>query len=810
LSTRSLSQAEAERRAALLAVRQYEVAVDLTGTVTGPQVRCVSTITFSCREPGAETFVDCAAEVLTATLNGAPLGPAADGRIPLPGLTAENELIVESVQANTADGEGVHKATDPADGEVYVWTSFEPDMARYVWACFDQPDLKAPHVFVVTAPAAWTVTSNSGDPAIEDQGAARIWTFPATPALASYNTVVNAGPLHEIRREAGGYDLGLFARRSLAAVLDRDADNLFTWTEQGLGFFGDVFGMPFPQRKYDQVFMPEFGGAMENYGCVTWTDGALIRTPPTPAEQGDVALVLLHEMAHMWFGNIVTMRWWDDLWLNEAFAEFACHWAASRATAFTDAWVGHLITGEIRAYLADQGPKSHPIRLPIPDVAAAASIFDEITYPKGASVLEQLMIYVGEPNFTAGMKAYFAKYAWGNTTLQDLIDELAATSGRDLDEWRTGWLETAGTDRLTLESEGGTLVLAARGPGGGPARPQVLAVGAYSRRDGRLERTGVAEVEVHGPRTTVELPAGADLYLVNDEDLTFATTRPDAGTRDALFATAGQLPTPIARGVAVATAWDMLTTGEATAAEVVSCLTGVLATETSDSVIQPYLDLAAEATKLWAGDADRSRLMAEVAAAGAALAKEPANRRLALRTLARTAPGLEDVARLQAEAGDDVDLQWRLLIRKAQLGGDTAAEVAALEARDPDPDARMQVFAVRAATPSAGEKEAVWQALVDRTIPVGTAAAVTGSFWVPGQDELLAPYAERYLEVLPTLERGGMIPARLYSARLFPLFGIDAGYLTRVEQAARQTAPVVRETVLGRSDVVRRMLRSRG
>ena len=224
----------------------------------------------------------------------------------------------------------MHRAVDPADGEVYVWMSFEPDEARYVWACFDQPDLKAPHAFTVTAPAAWTVVSNSGDPVVEDEASdgARRWTFPDTPPLSTYNPVVNAGPFHEIRREVDGHDLGLFARRSLAPILERDADELFTLTGQGLAFFGEVFGMPFPQRKYDQVFVPEFGGAMENYGCVTWSDAFLRRATPTPAEREMLARVLLHEMAHMWFGNIVTMRWWDDLWLNEAFAEFACNWAA--------------------------------------------------------------------------------------------------------------------------------------------------------------------------------------------------------------------------------------------------------------------------------------------------------------------------------------------------------------------------------------------------------------------------------------------------------------------------------------------------
>jgi aminopeptidase N len=306
---------------------------------------------------------------------------------------------------------------------------------------------------------------------------------------------------------------------------------------------------------------------------VTWTDAMLRRSTPTPAERESFAKVLLHEMAHMWFGNIVTMRWWDDLWLNEAFAEFACNWAADRGTAYTGAWAGHLAGEKLDAYLADQGPTTHPICQPVLDVDQAASIFDDITYPKGASVLRQLMTYVGEENFAAGMTAYFARHAWGNTTLQDLIDAIAAAGGRPLEQWRAGWLETAGTDRLTF-SDG---VLVGRGPAG-PPRPQVVAVGAYRRDGDDLRRIAVAEVEVQGERTPVDLPAGAAFYLVNDEDYTFATTR----SGDAVFAAAPALPTPIARGVAVATVWDMLITGESSAAATVDCLAAVLAVETSD------------------------------------------------------------------------------------------------------------------------------------------------------------------------------------------------------------------------------------
>jgi aminopeptidase N len=811
MSIRSLTQDEAGQRAALLAVSSYDIDIDLTDLPVGPLVRCTSTVTFSCREPGAGSFVDCAAEVVSAVLNGVPLPPAEDGRIPLPRLAATNRLRVETVQAQTRDGEGVHKAVDPADGEVYVWTSFEPDEAHFVWACFDQPDLKAPHTFTVLAPAHWTVVSNSGEPVVDPVGLAagdaRRWRFPATPPLSVYNTVVNAGPFHQVRREAGGYDLGLLTRRSLAAVLDRDADELFTLTSQGLAFFGEVFRMPFPQRRYDQVFVPEYGGAMENYGCVTWSDGMLFRSAPTPAERELRAKILLHELAHMWFGNIVTMRWWDDLWLNEAFAELACNWAAERVTEFTDAWAGHLADGKLLAYLADQGPATHPIHQPIRDVAQALSIFDAITYPKGASVLRQLMHYVGEEHFAAGMATYFERYAWGSTTLQDLMDVLAAASGRDLDGWRTGWLETAGTDRLTLRrsSSGDGLVLEAAGPAG-PPRPQVLAVGAYVA-DGadRLRRLDLVRVEVTGPTTAVALPP-ADLYLVNDEDLTFATTRPPVAP------SAAALPTAISRAVAVATVWDMLLSGDATAAEAVRCLTGVLLVETSGSVIEPYLTLAADAAEQWSPDPRRAELLAAVAAAAELLAEQPDQAQVARRTLARTAAGVDEVLWLRESApDDDFDLQWRALARVAELGGDVAAGIDLLLGTDPDPEAWVRATAVRAASPAPAAKEAAWrQVVVDRTVPIGEVKTVMAGFWRPGQDAVLAPFAQRYLELAPQLHRGGMTPAMVFGNRLFPLYGVDEAYLARAGTVAAGCAPVVAKYMTERIDVVRRMLRARG
>ena len=803
---RSLTQDEARRRAGLVAVERYDVELDLTALPRGPEVRCVATVTFTCREPGAETFVDCAARVLSATLNGVPVSASADGRIVLPALEERNVLRVESVQDETTEGEGVHRAVDPADGAVYLWTTFEPDQAHHVWACFDQPDLKAPHRFVVTAPSDWIVVSNSGEPTREDGR----WTFPDTPRLSPYNTVVNAGPLHEVRRQTRDYDLGLFARRSLADVLERDADELFTVTEQGLGFFGEVFGLPFPQAKYDQVFMPEFGGAMENFGCVTWTDSALTRTPPTAAERESTATILLHEMAHMWFGNIVTMTWWDDLWLNEAFAEFACYWAAERSTSYTDAWATFLIEEKLRAYLADRGPVSHPIRLPVRDVAEAASIFDAITYPKGASVLHQLMTYVGEGEFVAGMKLYFARHRWGNTTLQDLIDALAEASGRDLEAWRSGWLETAGTDRLTLSADGDGLVLTGAGPGG-PPRPQVLAVSAFRTRGAGLERTASATVEVAARTTPVELPVGADFYLVNDRDLTFVTTRPDVVGKQRFLAAAPGLPDVISRAVAVADVRDMLTTGEATPGELVALISRVLAVETSEAVVQPYLRLAHEAAELWASDRDRPVLLAEVAGTARAMLGNPERRRVALRVLASVGASAAELDQVRAQAGDDVDLRWRILVRASELGADTDDEAHRLLAVDPDPDAKFRAVAVRAAAPDADRKADAWRAMADdREVPIGLVYAVSQSFWRPGQDAVLAPYGERFVALLGDLGKRGMISAMHYTNRLFPQYALDAAFIDRAEKASAGSAPVVRKTLLGRADLMRRVLRSRG
>ncbi len=440
-----------------------------------------------------------------ATLNGVDLDPATAerGRLPLPDLKADNVLVVSSRQTDTASGHGIQRTVDTSDKLVYLWTTFEPDMARRAFANFDQPDLKAVHAFTVSAPETWTVTSNSPHTSVDDlPDGGRVWRFADTPRLSTYVTVFNAGPFYEIRETRGGYDLGLYCRQSLKHLLDRDAEELFELTEQGLAWFGEKFGAPFPQEKYDQVFVPDMGGAMENWGCVTFGDGLLFRSTPTHSQRLTLTSILLHEMAHMWFGDLVTMKWWNDLWLNEAFASWAATWAAVGATKYRDGWATFLAGGKLEGYRVDMGPASHPIRGDVQDVSQAMANFDAISYHKGQSVLKQLSAYVGEEAFLTGLQAYFREHAWGNTRLEDLTGAVGAASGEDLSGWESAWLDSSGTDTLSLE--GGTLL--ASGPHGDVPRPHRLDIGCYADDgDAGLRHVGDVAVRTDGRETPVAL-----------------------------------------------------------------------------------------------------------------------------------------------------------------------------------------------------------------------------------------------------------------------------------------------------------------
>ncbi|MGH3373881.1 MAG: aminopeptidase N, partial [Actinoallomurus sp.] len=479
----ALTRTEAQARARLLNIHTYAVHLDFTRGAEA--FGSTTVIRFGCAAPGAATFVELRPTVLRrVVLNGADLDPAAldDGRLSLTGLAAENELRVEADMAYSCTGDGMHRFTDPADGEVYVYTQCAPDEASRVFACFDQPDLKAVLETTVDAPPHWTVLSNGACERQEDGH----WEFAPTQPISTYLAVFVGGPLHGVRAEHDGIPLGVYCPRSLAEYLD--AEEIFDITRRSFDRYHELFEERYPFGKYDQAFVPELNfGAMENPGCVTFRDEFLFRSAVTETERETRAIVIAHEMAHMWFGDLVTMRWWDDLWLNESFATWASVLCQAGATEYTGAWTTFATVEKAWAYRQDQLPSTHPIACDIPDVQAVVVNFDGITYAKGASVLRQLVAYVGLEEFLAGLRIYFTRHAWANATLGDLLAALEQASGRDLSGWSAQWLETTGLNTLrpefTLDGDGTfasfAVLQAGARPGAEERRTHRLAVGVY-------------------------------------------------------------------------------------------------------------------------------------------------------------------------------------------------------------------------------------------------------------------------------------------------------------------------------------------
>ncbi|MCY7395873.1 MAG: aminopeptidase N [Nocardioides sp.] len=808
----SLTMLEARERSTLVEVQRYDVDVDLRGLLEGEVWAATSTVVFRCTRPGSSTFVDCLAEVGSATLNGVELDVSdlPGGRIPLRDLTQDNVLVVTSTQPDTGAGNAILRTVDPSDGLVYVWTSFEPDGARRAWACFDQPDLKAPHRFTVKAPSSWKVTSNGAPQQVTDLAdGGRVWAFPDTPALSTYVVVVNAGPFHEIRQERAGYSLGLYCRQSLRRYLERDAEELLRVTEQGLAFFGERFAMPFPQSRYDQVFVPNMGGAMENWGCVTWTDSVLFRSPPTYLQRAATARVLLHEMAHMWFGDLVTMRWWDDLWLNEAFASWAATWAAVSATEYVDDWATLAAGLQLTGYQMDMSPARHAIRGEVPDVAQAMANFDAITYVKGSSVLRQLAGLVGEDVFVQALRSYFRDHAWGSTTLSDLVDAVATASGRDLRSWTADWLDRAGTDTISLVDT----TLLTISPDRPAPRTHRLDIGCYMLDGTELQHVQTLDVETSGTATALAavLP-DADLYLLNQSDLTFASVRTDETSLEVALTAAPSLPTTLSRSMVVATAWDMLTKGELSTGEFLACLLPVLAREPSPGLVEPFFALALRATEYWTPVSLVPGRLGRLAGVSELRSADPGHRTSALRVLAACAATTEHFELLDVESTADVDLAWRVQTRRAALGRHDPDAVADLLARDPDPDAAARALGVTAARADDAAKQEAWSEIFEkRTVPSGQPAiTLARCFWQPVQQHLLQPWSHRYLDEVTRLAGGGLLATGGLMRAMMPP-SADETFIDRAREIATEpgTNPTVRTTLLTGADQLARSLRAR-
>ncbi len=830
----TLTRVEAEERSRLVSVRDYQVHLDLTGDDS--RFSSTTTVRFAGTEVGAGSFIDLeAAGVSEVVLNGRPVDPGAvdpdRARVRLRGLLANNELRVVADCAYQRTGVGLHRFVDPVDGNVYLHTQFEPFDAHRVFACFDQPDLKAPLSLTVTAPEQWVVVANG--PVVERSGGT--WRFAPTPPLPTYLAAVVAGPYHAVADRHREIELGLYCRASLAPHLD--ADELLTLTRQGLDFFEAEFDLPYPFTAYDQLFVPEFNfGAMENPGCVSFSERMLFRSRVTEAAREGRATTLLHEMAHMWFGDLVTMRWWDDLWLNESFATYMATDAVARATRFRTAWVRFASGTKAAAARQDQLPSTHPISADIVDTDAVRLHFDGITYAKGASVLKQLVAWVGRGAFTAGVRAYLSRHRWGNATLADFLAALAETSGRDLGSWSKEWLETAGVNTLrpAIEVEGDrlrSLAILQEAPPDHPAlRSHRLAVGCYHLEDAGLVRRRRVELDVVGVRTEVPELAGAgrpDLLLLNDDDLAYAKVRLDPWSLTTLHAHLGRVVDPLARNLCWAAIWDMVRDAELAARRAVALVATHAPGEPDDPTLQRLLDRAQVATDAYVDPAHRSAARADLATtARADLARaEPGSDRqlIWIRHLASVAGEGDDAYLLRGLlAGSagldgldvDTDLRWHLVATLAARGDDDGGRLIEAELEwDPTDIGERRAHAARAARPTAEAKARAWELLMGGGLHLATLRAIVAGFAQWGQDELLAPYVGPYLAGLRRLwEERGRDEALALVGGLYPATVVDDAVVAATGRALRDQTlpPPVRRILREGQDGLRRALRARG
>ena len=624
----NLTRIEAQERRAIVDTHSYEVALDLT---KGDEVFGSRTVVRFSATEGADTFIDLIArDVLSITLNGrdVPVTEFADSRIALSGLERENELVVEADCLYTNTGEGLHRFVDPVDGEVYLYSQFEVPDSRRVFSVFEQPDLKATFQFTVTAPEPWKVVSNSPTPEPKKHGDGRAtWRFEPTPPISSYITAIVAGPYEEVFSEltsASGrvIPLGVYGRKSLWQHLD--ADYIFDKTREGFAYYEAKFDYPYPFAKYDQLFVPEFNaGAMENAGAVTFTESYVFRSKVTDAIKERRVVTILHELAHMWFGDLVTMKWWNGLWLNESFAEWASTIATAEATEWTEAWTTFNAMEKTWAYRQDQLPSTHPVVAEINDLEDVQVNFDGITYAKGGSVLKQLAAWVGIEAFFAGVAEYFKKNEWGNTELSDLLSELEKTSGRELGTWAKKWLETAGVNTLApVISEDGTgtitrFAITQTAPADYPTiRPHRLGVGFYNVTDGALERVHHVELDVDGDLTEVPELKGQkrpDLVLLNDEDLAYAKIRLDDRSLKTAIEHLGGIADPLARSLVWGAAWDQTRDAESSPSDYVDLVLRNIGSETESTTVRTTLAQLQLAANSYVAPGKRDATRAKVA-----------------------------------------------------------------------------------------------------------------------------------------------------------------------------------------------------
>ncbi|MFY8231420.1 MAG: aminopeptidase N [Candidatus Nanopelagicus sp.] len=770
------TRAEAAERSAHLSIKSYEVELDLT---QGEEIFISHTVVkFTCNKPGYSTFIDAVGKsVISATLNGQVVDTANyDGEsIFINNLAAENELVIKLNGLYSKTGEGLQRSVDPVDNEIYLYSQGETAFIRKMYPCFDQPDLKATFTLSVTAPDHWQVISNNPlkeKAALTDKKAR--WSFTTTPRISTYITALIAGPYYNVQDEYVGkkkVPLGIYCRKSLAEFLD--PEDIFLITKQGFAYFEKVFGLEYPFEKYDQIAVVDFNwGAMENAGAVTFLERLLVfRSKVTERMYNARANTILHEMAHMWFGDMVTMKWWDDLWLNESFAEWSSYLAMVEATRFKKSWTGFNQERKNWAYRQDQLTSTHPIVSDMKDIDTVSGNFDGISYAKGASVLQQLVAHVGRDNFILGLQRYFAKHAFKNTTLDDLLVELTQTSGRDLKPWVSTWLQTAGVNTLrpSLEIENDTyksVSVIQEAPtmpvGSSELRPHRMAVGLYDLVGNKIALRKSVELDVAGSKTVVSELAGqkvADLLLINDRDLTYAKIRFDERSIATLKAHLGKIDDSLTRALCWSAAWDMLRDAEISATDFIDIALAGLPGEDDIATVTIIANQLVTAVELYSAPSkrDSARLkvgnayeqMVRSATAGSDHQLQFARNFTSFAASAEHNDLIKEL--LDGKLSGlkvDADLRWIFVIALAERGLMDKASLSAELLKDNTLTGQLSHATALAALPTADAKSETWKSITTEEISTSQREAKLAGFMRALHRPLLAAYVDPYFDLL--------------------------------------------------------------
>jgi len=837
----NLTRDEAATRSTLVKTHSYRIDLDLT--TSAETFIAKTTVKFSGLKPGQSTFIDAVGKrVVTATLNGVAFDVKDyDGEsIHLPALAAENELFLEMEANYSNTGEGLHRFVDPADNEVYLYTQFETGDARQMYACFDQPDQKATFTISAITPKHWEVISNYDIDSVTDVGSAsKLTQFKESQIISTYVTAIVAGAYQYVKDEYVGektIPLGIYARKSFFKYVD--AENIFKVTKQGFAYFEKTFGLAYPFGKYDQLAVAEYNwGAMENVGCVTFHEDVLIfRSKVTESKHLGRASTILHEMAHMWFGDLVTMKWWEDLWLNESFAEWASYMATSEATQYTTAWTEFNALRKNWAYRQDQLSTTHPIATEMKDLEDVKTNFDGISYAKGASVLQQLVEHVGRENFIKGLRIYFTKHAFKNTTLNDLMVELEATSGRDLKPWAATWLQTAGVNTLRpeIEIESGTykkLAIKQEAPtmpvGSKELRPHRLRIALFDiAGDSLVKRKSVA-LDIAGAITEVTELKGekeADLVLINDGDLSYAKLRFDDRSIATLKSHLGGLKEPLARALIWASLWDSVRDGELSASDYIAIALNALGTESDISIVSATNTNIETAIWFYASPGHRAALRATVSdslnkflkAAPAGSDHQLSFARAFAESAATDAQSKEILEILNGSIKGltvDAEIRWHLVICAVKRGLLSSADIDAEVAKDNTAHGKQYGALAHAAIPTAAAKQKAFTAVTSEKLSNTIHAYTCRGFNVAMQSELLIPYVDQYFAILIDLwTTAGYEIAETTATMLFPSFIVTDETLAKAQKwidvTGKDAPNALRRVIIEGRDALARSLRA--